>query len=229
MIIKPIEGLCNRLRVILSYLQKHHELQVYWPIDDKICNSHFLSIFKPIENVKFLDYELPPGNIYDYSGFSANSLIDTYKLEYLKLIPKKEIIDKINSILALLGENFNACHIRRTDHSKLAIKHKLYTHDIFYINFIQNSPYKVYIATDNLQTQTQFKKLFGEKIITNNLFKGKLRNSTLADAFIDLVICSMAKEFKGSGYSSFTDTIQIFRDINYYQNVLQEEINDKNK
>jgi hypothetical protein len=224
MIIKPIEGLCNRLRVIFSYLQTYSELSIYWPVDDKICLTHFLDVFNPIENIRFLENEIKK---YDYCGYSPICSLENFKLQYLKLNPKKDILDKIQTILSQLGSDFNACHIRRTDHTRIAINKKLYTTDLEYILFIRNSPNKVFVATDNLLTQFQLKKIFGNKVIINNsLFKGKLRNSSLADAFIDIVICSMAKNFKGSGYSSFTDTINIFKNIKYYDNLLS---NDKDK
>lgn len=219
-IIIPTEGLCNRLRVILSYLEKYSKLEVFWNKDDKICFTHFLDVFHPIENINFLE-TFP--KTFTYQGFSSISPIENYKLKYRLLKPKEEIIHRLKTFLTILGNDFNACHIRRTDHTRIAIRRKLLTTDLEYVKFISNSPNKVYIATDNIFTQQQLKKIFGDKIVINDgLFSGKLRNSSLEDAFIDIVICSLAKDFKGSGYSSFTDTIQIFKEINYYKTIIND-------
>lgn len=212
----PIEGLCNRLRVILSYFAKYNNINVYWGIDNKICYKHFNDIFENIHNINFLT-SIPPK--IDYKGYSSCLPIDHFKNFYLLLFPKKTIIDKIHSFINLLDLNYDACHIRRTDHTKLAIKHKCLTTDLEFINFIKNSEKKVYVATDNKMTQDFLKKLFKDKIvfndgITNNI---ELRKSSLEDALIDLIICSNAQNFKGSGYSSFSETINILKDINYYE------------
>jgi len=214
-IIVPLEGLCNRLRVLLSFFKQYSNLDVFWPIDEKISNTHFLDIFEPIEKINFLE-KLPIK--FDYQGFSP--IHNNYQANYLLLKPTIIVLKRIKHFMNILGTNYDSCHIRRTDHTKIALKRKCLTTDRDFYNFIKNSKQeKVYVATDNLETQIYLLKIFGEKVIFNNGISNSksLRKSSLIDAIVDIIICSNSIEFKGSGYSSFSDTIKIFKSVNYYE------------
>lgn len=228
-IIIPKEGLCNRLRVILSYLVNHPNLEIFWEKDEPICGQHFLDIFQPIENLKFI-YSKPSS--YIYKGYSHCLPLESFKHNYLLLKPKLEIILKLKEYLGQLGSDYDACHIRRTDHAKIAISHKCFTNDLTFFNFIRNSPKtKVYVATDNPFTQKSLKIIFGSKVIFNNGIKNikNLRKSNLEDALIDLIICSNSSNFIGSGYSSFSSTIETLKKINYFNSIILPIINDLDK
>jgi hypothetical protein len=215
-VICPIGGLCNRFRVILSFLEQHKSIEVFWDKIWDICFEDFLSVFQPIPNVTFLPSKPPK---YDYQGTNGNVI---NKSLYLNFIPQKYVIDKINNILKHLGPYFNTCHIRRTDHLSIQNNTKTFINDDYYIYFIKCSRYKVYIATDNIDTQRKFKSIFGDKVIINNEIKDTdtIRKSTLDNAYIDLVICSLGRLFVGSSkFSTFTTTIQTFRNINYWKNI----------
>jgi hypothetical protein len=215
----PTEGLCNRLRVIFSYFSKYGEINVYWGIDEKICNCHFNDVFEPIEKINILNSI--PKDI-TYRGYSSCLPWESFKHNFLLLKPKKSILDKINFYTKLLNNNYNACHIRRTDHVSLARKHKRLTTDLEFINFIKNSEKSVYVATDNKVTQNILKRIFGNKVIFNEGIKNctNLRKSSLEDAIIDIIICSNADKFKGSGFSSFSQTISILKEINYFNSII---------
>lgn len=215
-VICPIGGLCNRFRVILSFLEQHKNVEVFWDKIWDICFEDYLNIFHPINNVKFLT-EKPEK--YDYLG--TNGTVKN-KFFYLKIIPKNFVVEKINNILRKLGPFFNTCHIRRTDHLNIQNSTKTHINDEYYIYFIKTSKLKVYLATDNTETQQKFKLLFGEKVIINEEIKDieTIRKSTLDNAYIDLVICSLGRLFAGSSkFSTFTTTIQTFRNINYWKNI----------
>jgi hypothetical protein len=214
--ILPIGGLCNRFRVILSFLQFNKTINVYWEELDDICNEHFLKIFKPIPEINFLT-EKP--SKYHYLGFNGKI---TNPYLYYKIIPQDFVKEKINYYLRKLGNNFNTCHIRRTDHVIIQQNTKSFIPDEVYIRFISISPYKVFLATDNIKTQIKFKSLFPSKVILNEEISEteSQRKSTLDNAYIDLVICSLGKNFLGSSkWSTFTTTINTFRKINYWKKI----------
>lgn len=214
--ILPIGGLCNRFRVILSFLQSNKEINVYWEELDDICNEHFLKVFKPHPRINFLSTKPLE---YNYLGFHGNV---NNPMLYLDIIPQDYVKDKINFYLNKLGTKFNTCHIRRTDHIPIQKSTNSFIPDEIYFNFIKKSPFKVYLATDNIDTQKTYKEKFGDKIILNEEISenGLQRKSTLDNAYIDLVICSLGKMFLGSSkWSTFTNTIDIFRKINYWKNI----------
>ena len=51
------EGLCNRIRAVLSYWQvaqlEQQELIVAWPANE-FCNGEFLDLFEPIKGIRFV-------------------------------------------------------------------------------------------------------------------------------------------------------------------------------
>jgi len=226
-IIIPTEGLCNRFRVMFSYLTKLSEIQVLWNKDKTVSFTHFLDIFEPIPKINFI-YTKPTEIL--YSGYGTCLSFDKFYYNYILLKPKIEIINKIRDIIKNLGENYNACHIRRTDHIKIAKSHHKFTNDFKFIDFIKKSDKTVYVATDNKFTQDSLKKIFGNKVrFGYNISPTKnLRQTSLEEALIDLIICSGSVEFLGSGYSSFSHTIQIFKQIDFIKKNINEnsEIND---
>ena len=122
--IEATGGLCNRLRVILSYYQYcnnvNKKLMIYWPINH-VCNGNFNKYFMPLKNVNITDkyYNFPR---IDYRGCEKHT--DFKKINCNLLKPKQFLVKKINKILKNIDDNkkYIAVHIRRTDHSKLAKK-----------------------------------------------------------------------------------------------------------
>lgn len=215
MIIHPICGLCNYLRVVFSYYQKalkdNEELVVIWRKTAE-CPGYFLDYFEKIDKIKFVSDNKNFKNIY-YKGFSiCPEFLPNYK--YLK--PCKKISKKIIKNIKLLENNYDAIHIRRTDHIAIAKSFNKFTSDEEFIDFVDKSKSKyLYIATDNRETQNKFfdkysKKLKVIKFIDSSKIKN-LRKTSLEDAIIDLFMCVYSKNFKGSSFSSFSDTIRDIR------------------
>lgn len=215
-VIKPLGGLCNRLRVIFSYNEYRKEINeqmlVIWVID-KACNGFFLDYFKPINNVTFYKKnKLKKGFKINYIGFSCHP---NYRPNYsdLKLWP--HMVNIINHRKKILNFDYIAVHVRRTDHIKMAKNNNKYTPDSSFFNFLNEyKEYNIYIATDNNSTQTKFKNRYknrvkGIKIINNTK---TIRKTSLKDAIIDIYLCKHAKYFMGSGYSSFSDLIKALRE-----------------
>ena len=85
-----------------------------------------------------------------------------------------------------------------------------------YIKFIDQYPkdLRIYIATDNVDTQDKFIDIYGKRMIYKKIFKSeKLRQTSVQDAVKDMYVCAGAKYFMGSPWSSFTDTITEIRKL----------------
>ena len=80
--------------------------------------------------------------------------------------------------------------------------------------FIEDDPEKkVFLATDNSETQKMFLSRYGDRICFYKEIKDsdELRKTDVVDAIIDLYICKDATKFKGTTGSSFTGFIQYLR------------------
>jgi hypothetical protein len=215
-VIKPTGGLCNYLRVVLSYYEYaksiNQKLIVIWKKTDA-CNGYFLNYFEPIPNIIFTRNITSEKNI-NYIGYS-NHPDFTPNYKYLKLRPyiKQSIKERIN----ILEKNYIAVHIRRTDHIYMAQLNNSYTHDDDFYSFLDKFGNKnIYIATDNESTYNEFKQKHKNqvKLEYHNTDKNVLRHTSLQDAIIDMYMCIYSEHFMGSGFSSFSDTINSLRQIN---------------
>ncbi len=209
-------GLNNRLRVILSYLykanQEQKKLHIYWFIE-KYCDDNFENLFEPINNVT-ISY-IKNNSEYDFETWNEDNkkyIKDGY---YSLLKPIPYILDKINIIKNKLGNNYIACHIRRTD----ALTHKWYKKEIIddekFIEFINQYPtnLKIYIATDCRITQQKFIDLYGNRMVYDKIEDNdNLRQTSIQDAVKDMYVCVDASYFKRS-VGSFSDTIVYLRDL----------------
>ena len=213
LVIIPKGGLCNKLRVVFSYLynalKQKKKLVVIW-IFDRCCEGYFLDFFEPVENVTFLT-KPPDKTKINYSGCSSTN----WDGNYSKLVTKSTIKNKINNYIdKFLNNNYIAVHIRRTDHTSLAKKNKKYTDDQTFIKYIDKHPTdKIYLATDNYDTQRQFKNRYGNRlyIYQHIIPNSKLRQTSLEHSIIDIFICARAKQFMGTGYSSYSTLINQIR------------------
>jgi hypothetical protein len=231
--IRPLAGLGNRLRVLLGHKRLNKPLKVYWP-NERDCPGEFLDVFLPFPGVEFVDWG-EWGN-YDYRGvenFEQISLqhglpIDDnekYRLfKSLRLRPElQEIVEDVLTKHDLW--NGVSLHIRRTDH----IKHRTYGHikretekndyspDSIFTSYVDSLPSNtpIFLATDNSETQDKFLQAYPGRVYFYTGIKGDSRHdkrlTTLAHAAIDIYVCASTKYFKGSKYSSFTDTILTLR------------------
>ena len=211
-IIEPTGGLCNRLRVIFDHLHRalrdNKALVVVWRKKQE-CGEHYLDYFHKIENVTFVE-NLQAGSHIDYRGCSGNPP------NYAGLKLQKSLHDEISSVRQKLFGDFNyiAVHIRRTDHIQLAQSKDRYTDDLCFQKFVDHQPkYKVYLATDNAETQNLFLSLYPERVVVYQRIRpsSSLRQTSLKHSIMDLYLCISAIYFLGSGYSSFSDLITRFR------------------
>lgn len=204
-------GLCNRLRVIMFFynsLKESESLTVIWKY--KQDHDRFLDFFETLPRLTFIEHNVE--NL-DYEG-NGSDLVQHGVLNpglYKHLRLRSHIKDMVNEMRSELGHNYIAAHIRRTDHTQYAKSNNAFTTDKSFIKFMKGHPNTdIYIATDNAETFLKFKKRFPDRIKINNtenfIEQGRRHTATIA-AVIDLYMCIHAKEFMGSGHSSFTDFI----------------------
>tara|TARA_X000000950_G_C13911780_1_gene659268 strand:- start:1158 stop:1859 length:702 start_codon:yes stop_codon:yes gene_type:complete len=215
-VIKCNDGLCNRLRVIFSYLQvanmQKKKLIVIW-IKNASCDCHFLDFFEPIQNVTFVNNTLK--RIVNYSGNQIHPrFIPNYSLLKLNSKLRKTIYDKIE----LLERPYAAIHVRRTDHLNLLSRNKNvgFTSDSDFDKFIEsNGDKSLYIATDNKNTYDRFCEKYSDKVRfpyhKNN--PNNFRHTNMHDSVVDMFVCIYADNFMGTYYSSFSDLIDTLRKV----------------
>ncbi len=138
--------------------------------DESLYKSNLVVWCKPND----VDYVLPE-DFYHISEDEHSVLINTIK-KYLRLndYGKKEIIDAIDS--RILDGGVLGVHIRRTDYSKNYDGHPIEIQNEKYIeninNLLNSGKYKyIFLATDDQNTLEYFVKIYGDKIIYNDVLR----------------------------------------------------------
>ena len=122
MIIRCVEGLCNRLRAVLSYRLVAHEagrpLICIWQ-KDAYCPGHFIDLFLPIPGVKFV--KQPPEGKSSADIHIADDTHPSIKgtpsegYAYACLHPNDALKKVISEEIKRCGPSYYAIHVRRTD------------------------------------------------------------------------------------------------------------------
>ena len=150
---------------------------------------------------------------------------------YAALSPRSDLLEEAAAIAGRLGR-FVALHVRRTDH-----KYGAKEDDDEYEAFVEQfGGAGVFLATDNVETQNHFAQRLGgrmsvlrpipavqeqaisDEAATRGLSQTRrwegdgvrardYRHTPLRDGMLDLLVCAHAEAFKGSRFSSFSDTI----------------------
>ena len=214
--IRPRGGLCNRLRVTLSYrlhcMCVSRQLVVQWTADDA-CPGHFLEWFEPLSDTTFCNTYDDDAASVDYDGCGVHPDHPQYVTD--SLVPLTDVRARVQALVDVLGD-YVAVHVRRTDHVDLAKAHDRYTTDADVDAFLSLYPtHTVYVATDNANTYETLKTKYGSRIPlpwhTPVMEDSALRHTSVEDAVVDLYMCARAHAFQGSGWSSFSDTIEALR------------------
>lgn len=241
-VIVPTGGICNRMRTIVKYWQwvksvnsskKQNEvktrLYVIWRrsehcrqtfpelFDDTLfCKTRDICIVSCAEHPQIEHINVDEDTSFIHGVQKVTPLHEMYSLYQ----PIKLLKDKIQNVLPQTP--FIAIHIRRTDHSQLAKSKDRFTEDKMFHSFIEKHPdLPIFLATDNRQTQLVFKERYPNRIFwTEDIpeigHDGKQRrrhHNNEHAAIVDLYTCIKATFFYGSGYSSFSDTIELMRGI----------------
>jgi hypothetical protein len=208
-------GLNNKLNALLGYLNKankeNRKLKFIW-INEVNCPGKFSDLFEDIPNLEIIDYEIPH-DIKTHWAPDDQYITDKY---FNLLKPKPDIVKKIDEFKNVLGSKYIACHIRRTDiiGASWVTKH---TTDEDYINFINqhDTNLKIFIATDNRETQDTYRLIYGDRIVYKDIIpSNNVRQTSLEDAVVDMYVCAGATYFLGYEGSSFSVSINLIRDAN---------------
>ena len=236
-LIEPWGGLANRLRVIfgaqLFCRAQGKELYINWAHKDchklrrqEVTGSHFLDVFRPIQQIHFLNEgDMPTEEAYFYKGTDPSkfreSLGDSnftvhHRSLYKQLCPIDFIREKVDKFKEKKGA-YNAIHIRRTDHLKwLKALNKSPEPLSKFEEFIEKFPQRrVFLATDDYAAQAFFKKKYSPLIYYNqalNKNKKNLRATSLQDAVIEACIAAGSEAFLGTRLSSFSGLIKILKE-----------------
>lgn len=225
--LRPAGGLCNRLRVILSYRlhckNTGQKLIVEWE-PDIYCPGHFLEFFQELPGVTFvgsLDRFADYDGAYPHREHNTTSMFRALKL---KPLLRKRIDDTVQK----MGD-YVAVHMRRTDQT-YSIKDS--PDEVFY-EFLSRFPSNpIYVATDNERTYAQMQTKYAHRIplpwhqLVNKGSKWAEMNglqharmTSLADAIVDIWVCARARKFHPSEHSSFSDTILSLRELGNYSKI----------
>lgn len=134
---------------------------------------------------------------------------------YKRLIIKSDILNAVKNYCNKIGK-FNAVHIRQTNHIQLAHENKCYTKFDEFEKFMDEfDELPMYLATDEYNVQLKYNSksnivIYKQILKTNSK---KTRQTSLYDAFIEILICAKANKFKGSSYSSYSKLIEIYRSM----------------
>ena len=229
-------GLCNKLRVVLSYRRvaraRGRTLEVLWVQSDH-CPGRFDELFEPVAGVAFA-HDAVELSAACQAAFWQRSLpvsmlgacfachpsvrgTDAEVEMWRELRPLPAIAQAVAAKLALLtegGKEFVAVHIRRTDMDAHLGPNRI-THDTEYARFIgAHLGANVYIATDNATTQRKFLQQCGARAVAHTPISPDVRarrHTPLNEAVADIFVCAAAAVFKGCCGSSFSDTIDQLR------------------
>ena len=245
-------GLSNRLRVLAGYMYVGEarfggaHLVFIWDVNSA-CPGHFLEIFQPIPGVLFanngsryvvdkhskINYENSwavlhwtlqmngiPKNRYGHPTWGQiehnmySKFIPTPRIKYMA----SEFIKKYDIC------NVAAMHLRLTDlEDQIKAKRKAHRgiNIEAYMEFVEKQE-KVFLLTDNPDTQKLFMDKFPDKIIVYDRISPKdnitekpvdFRYTSLEHTIIDVLVAAHAKKFKPSLYSSLSDLVGHFRDV----------------
>ena len=174
-------------------------LEVRWDTDDPAVSlAHFLDVFEPIDGITFTN-----ADTWDVEAWAPPVGV---KCDWSLLRSKQHVLDRVAE---LRMPSYAAMHIRRTDHRIHAERFGVYTSDDDFKQWAASHEH-LYLATDNGETQRMFPRAVVNKRFDNPAHqdeRDRTKAGTLADAVVDLYVCVAADHFKGSGYSTFTETI----------------------
>lgn len=222
-----IYGLCNRLRALLSFIplarRYGRRVEILWKPDDN-CPCTFAEVFEPISGV--IVHDAPEDcDATAYALRVQSGCPFNHERIWDELVPVPECRRAIRELITKL-DPYDAVHVRRTDTIELSASSDAYhvrrlaldeaQCRVVLSRFGDASSRKVYVASDNRESQDFYKERLGERAVFHkkvgrDLGETHRRHTTIRDAVIDLFMCGFSQKFVGSGSSSFTVEIQSMR------------------
>ena len=209
-LVRTVGGLCNRLRLVFSVLAKARKLgvslRVIW-VPDSECNGHFLDVFEPVPDIQFVGDSW----VHALLPLAIESYLAVGDRDYSRLVPVEPVRTRVKALLQDLGRPFAAMHLRRTDLALLGKNDDLHDDKFETVVRDENPSHKIYLATDNADTQTKFLRNFPGRIVVNKPIEkqaGSRRQTGLDHAVVDLFTCAHSDRFVGTKNSSFSQEIE---------------------
>lgn len=213
-----VGGLCNRLRAILSYRDVYGSLEVVWEPDEYVSRGRWADVFEPLPGLSFRD-----DGAWDAEDFAPHKdAPNGWQGAYGELYPVHAVRTRIRGFTGEDMPPYIACHVRRTDHVPDVGTHGgNMTRLSEFLDWAQGWDGPIYVATDNGETQIKLRNAWPDRFLCGAALDGAeeqaltnhARNGVLADAVVDLFVCARARRFKGSRASSFSETIEILREL----------------
>jgi hypothetical protein len=127
--------------------------------------------------------------------------------KYKNFKPVPEILEEIERETALFNEETIGVHIRRTDNQKAIANSPLN----LFIEAMQqeielNPSANFYVASDDMEVKLDLKRIFGNKIYTNQEVVTRDSRMGMRRAVVELFSLSRTKKVFGSVWSSFSHT-----------------------
>lgn len=237
--IRCADGFANQLRLTLAanlLVEKKMEKEA---VQEWILNNHnvvdFLKFFYPLPNVRFSKLSDTEENLIKTHSFEsmtrrtgASSIIDLFNeaYSYLKLKSNHEEIIK-NFIDEFDIKSRIGLHVRTGCKSALLLSEKGRSKPIPHgaiIKFLMTNDKKIFLATDNAETQDKFLNIFQERIVFfekihegKEKFEGSYDKKRVArftgdmHTVADFYILQSCRHFIGSNESSFSIMINYIR------------------
>ncbi len=127
--------------------------------------------------------------------------------DYSPFVPTAEIRQRIDALTCSYGSRNVGVHIRRTDNKPAIGKSSTQAFvDSMKQELAQFPDTKFYVATDDLTEEANLRRLFPDRIISNET-RDLSRDSVtgIKDALLDLMCLAKTDKIIGSYFSSFTD------------------------
>lgn len=252
-----------RLLATFMYLKTHvfvniSHIVMVWDVNES-CRGHILQTFQAVKDVVFItgndrplferfakksyyNTDAPIHKILSWHNVTVNDdeLLELQRSAYSQFVPvediKKAVHDYVNG--HKICES-TAIHIRRTDmdaHPVFLHKYtKNHTSDNEFVLFIESLPAdeKVFLLTDNHQTQRELLSRFGpEKILvyhiinhhqtSNQTYDLHHRFTSFQITVMDILIAAHSKRFKGTFFSSMSELISVLRDVNIARHICSQ-------
>ncbi len=227
--------------IVLSR-QLNIPISVYWPINDPISNGNITKLLKPSPDYSVESFTDFFPKIHDSENLYITQCgLFGHDVNYIqKFLPKERRISKknfyelirrelrnlpLNDQIESAVQNFlkdvpgDICgiHIRGTDRIKdvahlahstregflKSVEENMKTHSLFYL------------ATDDKETYEELHSLFPSRMLSycTDFDTGKLRQTSLEQAFIDLILLSHTKKIIGTHFSSFSTCASLYGNI----------------
>jgi hypothetical protein len=243
--IQTTGGLCNRLQALLSFRAALGPLRVIWDLSAPVACGRFDEAFEPLEGVSFVYLDPKKGEM--AKGWDIGDAHYVHKAapadwakahaELRPLAPIAAEVLMLRSQVAptdrhdvegpdgsrtssVFRAHYAAIHVRRTDFVPHVDGHNncLEPEDEF-VQWAKKQTSRVYIATDNGETQDFYLQALGDKAVIGKKLPGKReqtkgddrRQGTIEDAVTDLFVAAGATWFKGTRGSSYSETIERIR------------------